>query len=153
MEEKMGFGLKRVERQAGEGGKGGALAVRGWLPLSRSLSSAPARPGRVAESPPPSPSLPAMKSRGAAGARALVRWLRGGARLSRGISPSPWPRAVVGRGRARVGGWARFGAPAAELGELGRRGVAWRGLSRSGRCSAAGEKGTAEKRGKAGAFW
>ena len=53
MEEKMGFGLKRVERQAGEGGKGGALAVRGWLPLSRSLSSAPARPGRVAESPPP----------------------------------------------------------------------------------------------------
>ena len=110
--------------KASKGGgrvKAGRPAVHGWLLLSRSLVRA------RASSPSPASPPPIIKSRAGeatGGGASTCPVLRGGARLSRGISPSPWRRAVVARG-VRLGSVRCCGG---RIGDLGRR----RGVARVG---------------------
>lgn len=118
MEEKMGFGLKRIERRQGQREEVKEAprrpAVRGCPVPSRPLPLVLLI--RLSTSPSFSPS-----KAGDGGGASTCPLLQGGARLSRGIWPSRWPRAIVGR-------VLPFGAPAAAsgrgVGRVGQAGVA-----------------------------
>ena len=110
----------KASKGEGKGGRAGRPCMAG-CPCPVSLVRA------RASSPSPASPPPIIKSRAGeatGGGASTCPVLRGGARLSRGISPSPWRRAVVARG-VRLGSVRCCGG---RIGDLGRR----RGVARVG---------------------